>query len=329
MRLNSETSFHFVELDERQLRQLSDAQATWSNYVAARQEAAQVRGSMRWRTVKGGTYLVRVSPSGGETSLGPRDERTSALFENFHRRKAAAEARMSAMKKTLDEQRRLNRALRIGRTPAVVVRALAALDEAALADQFLTIGTHAMHAYETAAGVRVEQGAMATMDLDLLFDMNKLSTYSRRVRSAQSLIQVFRRADPTFRVKRDRLHTAVNDSGFEIDVVRRVARDQDPHPLRMSDDEDDFWAIQIDQGERIAGGRKFGQVVVAATGEMAWMPTLHPLDFIRLKRELGSRKTRDPLKAAKDRLQAGVVQQLWDRYLKFQETPADGAASAT
>jgi len=30
-----------------------------------------------------------------------------------------------------------------------------------------------------------------------------------------------------------------------VDIIRRVARDGDPHPLRMSDDEDDLWAAQV------------------------------------------------------------------------------------
>lgn len=169
-----------------------------------------MRGSMRWRTVKGGTYLIRVRPSGAETSLGPQTTDTIVTYENFRGRKAAAEARLAAMKKTLNEQRRLNRALRVGRTPGVVVRALVALDEAGMSEHFLTIGTHSIYAYETAAGVRVEPGAMATMDLDLLFDVNKLGTYKRRIQGAHSLIRVLRQVDPTFKVKRDPLHTAAH-----------------------------------------------------------------------------------------------------------------------
>jgi len=310
--------FHFVELDEAQLRQLSDAQAAWRNFQAAAKEAAEVRGSMRWKTVDGRTYLVRVSTTGAETSLGPQGERNRQLHDSFHARKTAAETRLKAMKAAIDVQRRLNRAFRVGRTPAVVVRSLAALDAAGLTDQFLTVGTHALYAYESAAGVRVEAGALATQDLDLLFDASQLRAYAAQMKrgDARSLINVFRKADPSFRVVRDRLQTAVNDAGFEIDIIRRRASGDDPHPLRMSDDEDDFWAVQVDQGEKIASGRKFAQLVVAPNGEMALMRTLHPLDFVRLKLELAKRPGRDPLKAPKDQLQARVVQQLWDNYLR-------------
>jgi hypothetical protein len=318
---------HFVELEEKQLRQLSDAQATWRNLLQARKDAVEVRGSMKWKTVGGRTYLVRVSSKGAETSLGPQDERTQAIHDAFHARKGPAEARLKAMKAALDEHRRLNRVFRVGRTPAVVVRSLAAIDEAGLSDQFLTVGTHALYAYETAAGVRVEPGAVATQDLDLLFEAGKLRTYAARMArsDARSLITVLRKADPTFRVKREQLQTAVNDAGFEIYIIRRHATGDDPHPMRMSDEEDDFWAVQVDQGEKIASSRKFEHLVVAANGEMALMRTLHPLDFIRLKQELAQRPGRDPLKAPKDRLQAQVVRQLWDTYLRHVVGPETAA----
>lgn len=316
--------FQLIELEERQLRQISDAQATWRHYANAREEAGEVRGSMKWKTVSGRQYLIRVSRTGAERGLGPRDEHTQGLFEAFHARKATADARLKAMRGALDEQRRLNRAFRVGRTPAVVVRCLAAIDEAGISDPFITVGTHALYAYETAAGVRVESGAVATRDLDLLFDARKLRTYTHRLKhnDARSLIGVLRKADPTFRVLRDQLQTAVNDAGFEVDVIRRLAAGDDPHPLRMSDDEDDFWAVQADQGGALASGRGFQQLVIAATGEMAWMRTVHPLDFARLKLELADRPGRDPLKAPKDRLQAAVAQQLWERYLRHLEAPA-------
>jgi hypothetical protein len=308
---------HLVELGEAQLRQLVDAQATWRAWQSARAEAGQVRGTMFWREAAGRSYLIRQTGR-QQKSLGPRDSRTEAMLEGFQRRKRPAEERLKSMKARLDEQRRLNRVYRVGRAPAVVVRTLAALDEAGIADKFIVIGTHALYAYEAAAGVLVSSGALATQDLDLLFDARKrlafLTTLERS--GLRTLIGVLKKADPTFRIRRDQLHTAVNDAGFEVDVVRRIAADGDPHPMPMSDSEDDFWAVQIDQGERLASARPFEQLVVASTGEMAMMRTVHPLDFVRLKLELAARKARDPLKAPKDRLQAEVVLAMWEGYLR-------------
>ena len=311
----------FVELTEAQLRQLSDAQALLRNLSESRLAAQDVRGSMRWKMVSGRDYLVRVSVTGAERSLGPRDERAEEIFRAFHRRKEQAQSRFKIMRERAVEMRRLNRAYKVGRTPSIVVRCINAIEEAGLSEQFLIVGTHAMYAYETAAGVRVQSGALATQDLDILFDMNKLRAFTTQMKHSgtRSLIDVLCRADPTFRVRQDKLETAINDSGFEIDIIRRTVVGNDPHPLRMSDEEDDFWAVQADQGQKMASGQKFEQMVVSATGEMAVMRTLHPLDFIRLKTELSQRNGRDPHKAPKDMLQAETVRLIWNEYLELVE----------
>ena len=308
-----------VELDESQLRELVNARSTWRAFTDARLEARQVRGSMVWKEVTGHTYLIRKSAGGAQKSLGRKNAETEAMYDSFQSRKERAEQRLKAMKDRVEEQRKLNRLYRVGRTPNVVVRVLAALEAADLGDNFMVIGTHAVYAYETAAGVLVDSGAMATRDLDLLFDARTRIAFATTLKRGvdQSLIRVLQKADPTFRVMPDQVQTAVNDSGFEIDIIRRTAAADDPHPTPMSDDEDDFWAVQVDQGERIASGKKFEHLVVAANGEMATMRTIHPVDFIRLKRELAARPDRDPQKAPKDRLQAEVVQQLWDDYLRL------------
>jgi hypothetical protein len=43
---------------------------------------------------------------------------------------------------------------------------------------------------------------------------------------------------------------------------------------------------------------------------MAVMNTMHPMDFVKIKRALGTYPTRDPLKRTKDLLQADLVEEL-------------------
>lgn len=111
------------------------------------------------------------------------------------------------------------------------------------------------------------------------------------------------------------LCTLVNASGFEIDVIRRVAGGRDEHPMRASSNEDDLWPVQVPSGDKLLGATPFEQIVVASTGEMARMRTIHPADFARVKRELGGRKDRDALKTRKDLLQAELIEQLTKQYL--------------
>ena len=102
----------------------------------------------------------------------------------------------------------------------------------------------------------------------------------------------------------------VNADGFEIDVVRRAAKDGDPHPLRVSQHDEDFWAVQISTGSPLLDGGHFEQAVIATSGHMAVMRAPTPGSFIRVKEKLAAMRTRDPLKARKDALHAQIVSQL-------------------
>ncbi|MDD5030421.1 MAG: GSU2403 family nucleotidyltransferase fold protein [Rhodoferax sp.] len=311
---NNYENFHFVELTEAQTRQQIDATACWHAWQAAAAAVAQVRGSMMWREQSGRKYLIRVSASGGQTSLGPQTPQNEQLYERFTARKASLQARHKQLQQTLAQQVRVNRALRVGRVPNVVVNMLNALAAAGLQDHFLTVGTHALYAYESACGVRVQTEATATQDIDLLLDTRQLIQFSTTLqRLDTSLLGIFQKVDKTFALRDDQKYTAVNAHGFEVDVIRRMANSRagsDPHPLRVSEFEDDFWAVQVPSGQALLDGGRFSQVVVATNGTMATMHVPLPQSFQRIKSALSDQPARDPLKRRKDVLQARVVQQL-------------------
>lgn len=305
-----------TENSENQLRQYADAAAVFHAHALAVKEAATVRGSMLWREVKGIRYLIRTSAAGAQHSLGPESDQTVAMFNSFMARKEQLAQRRTALGAKLEEMRKLNKVYRVGRTPQVVVTLLQVLENAGIAEQFLTVGTHALYAYESACGVRVGTEALATRDVDLLYDTRQhVAFVTSMQRLDSSLMGIFRKADKTFRIRPDQLQTAVNDEGFEIDVIRRHAVDGDPHPLPMSDKEDDLWAVQVPSGNQLVSARRHEQMVVSPRGDMALMRTVHPLDFVRIKTTLASAPGRDPIKRPKDALQAQVVQHLWDEYL--------------
>ncbi|WP_326533196.1 GSU2403 family nucleotidyltransferase fold protein [Pseudorhodoferax sp.] len=303
-------------LSEAQTRQYIDAESAWRALEEAQQAAQEVRGSMMWRTQAGRRYLVRVSASGAQTSLGPASDANTEIFERFTARKHGVQARLRQLRDTVEQHARVNRALRVGRVPTIVVDTLNALAKAGLQQHFLTVGTHALYAYETACGVRVRTEATATQDIDLLLDTRR---YLRFVTTMQrldtSLLGIFQKVDKSFALRGDQQYTAVNAAGFEIDVIRRAAQGSgadDPHPLRVSAFEDDFWAVQVPTGQALLGGGRFSQMVVALNGQMATMHAPSPDSFVRIKTGLGRRADRDPLKRRKDLLQAQVVQQLLD-----------------
>jgi hypothetical protein len=310
-----QTTF-FLDQSESQKRQFIDAETVFLALAKAQKAATEVRGSMLWRDLRGKSTLIRTSTSSAQKSLGPRSAETEAIYTSFMARKKTVQERQKALKSQLATQQRLNRALRVGRVPNVVVGVLNALESMGVQEHFMVVGTHALYAYETAAGVRITQEAMATRDVDMLFDTRKrIAFFSAMKKIDSSLIGVPRKVDPSFEVVDDQLYTARNQDGFEVDIIRRTAKDADPHPLRMSDDEDDFWAVQVSMGEKLQSARRMDQVVVATSGEMALMRTVHPLDFARIKQALSKQIGRDPNKRGKDALQADIVTELVAQHL--------------
>jgi hypothetical protein len=314
--LNMTASDYFFELSESQKRQYIDAETVFIALTQAKKAAAEVRGSMIWRELRGTRTLIRTSASGGQKSLGPHSDETAKLFDSFMSRKSRLEARVKALKTQLVVQQRLNRAHRVGRVPNIVVGVINALENAGVQEHFMVVGTHALYAFEMAAGVRVSEQAMATRDVDMLFDTRKRVSFCTAMKKLDSsLIGLLRKADPSFEVVADQHYTARNNDSFEVDIIRRSAAADDPHPMRMSDDEDDFWAIQVSMGEKLQSARHFDQVVVATSGEMALMRTIHPLDFSRIKKLLAQQEFRDANKRGKDTLQANIVTELVAQHL--------------
>jgi hypothetical protein len=282
----------------------------------ALQEAASVRGSMFWRLQNGSEYLIRTSATGLQKSLGPKTADLQIVYERFMQRKADSEERVKSLKASVQQHQRLNRALRVGRTPKDVIAVLQALAAAGLAKHFLTVGTNALYAYESAAGVRVQTDATATRDMDLLFDTRQRLQFATQLdRLGSSFLAVLRKADKSYRVRQGQRYTVVNQEGYEVDVIRRMAKDGDPHPMALSDHEDEIWPVQVGSGEALIAGRRFDALVIGTDGHMARMHVPHPLDFVRLKEKLSKSASRDPLKKSKDGLQAQLAQHLVDEYL--------------
>ena len=298
------------------MRQYIDAVAAFEAWEEALKEAEQVRGGMYWHKGAGAGYLVRTSPAGSEKSLGPRSAQTEALYEAFQHRKQQAQARLAGLKEALAKHKRMNRALRVGRVAPLIVQILRRLSEARLGEHFRVVGTHALYAYESAAGVAFDNEAVATRDIDLLWDVRRRMAFATALsRVDSSMLGVLRKVDATFKVRNAQKYTAVNQDGFEVDIIRRMKHAQDPHPIRMSDDEDDFWAAQAPRAQELLDAPGFSAVIVATDGDMARMNTLDPSALARFKRWMSGLPDRDPLKRRRDALQAQLVENVVRDYL--------------
>lgn len=320
---------HWHELSDLQKKQYIDAESVFTALRDAEKAAQTVRGSMLWRQISGKTYLIRTNADNSQKSLGPRTDETEAVYEKFMARKKWLSERVTGLRQALQLHQKLNRAHRVGRTPEIVVQILNQLHKSGISEHFLTVGTHALFAYESACGVRFAEEATTTQDIDLLMDTQKhLLLASTLEERNESLLSTLQKVDATFDLRDDQLYTAVNASGFEVDVIRRTAQNRDPHPLQVTSAERDFWAVQVGNGAQMASSARFAQMVVSASGHMALMTTLHPLTFSRLKQALANSPTRNPLKKSRDALQAQAVAQLVEEMLPHLLPPQADAPAA-
>ncbi|MEO5672291.1 MAG: nucleotidyltransferase domain-containing protein [Ramlibacter sp.] len=319
----------FAELTEAQKRQFLDAESVFEALEHAEAEGRRHRGSMFWREQDGRKYLIRMSANSRQKSLGVFSAETRKTFERFNQRKSAVEERVKQLRSEMETWRRMNKALRVGRTPDLLVDVLNVLARADVAQHFLLVGTNALYAYETAAGVRFPSDVMATRDADFLFDTRSRAEFLEVMKERDaSFIGLLRKADKTFQRHDTDNYTAVNSKGYEIDLIRRFPPDPEDageHPIHMTDHEDDLWAVRASMGEKLLSSQKFSQVVVGTNGGMARMTTVHPMAFARIKRALAKDRERDPLKARKDAMQARLVTRLIEAHLPhLQEKGAAG-----
>ena len=309
-----------LELRAAAARQYIDSVAVFEGHEEALVEAAQVRGGMYWHkgpaSAPEASYLVRTTPAGAETSLGSRSAHNEEIYGRFIERKRASDERLAGLKASLQEHRRLNRALRVGRVSPLIVDILNRLAASKLGEHFRVVGTHALYAYEAAASITFDADAVATRDIDLLWDTRKRMQFATRLAKIDSsMLGVLKKVDATFRIRNSQKYTAVNKEGFEVDIIRREAVDDDPHPLRLSDDEGDFWVAQAPNAHLLLDSPAFSAVIVASNGDMARMNTLHPLAFSKFKRWMAQQPDREPAKRGRDALQARLVEEAVQQYL--------------
>lgn len=307
----------YLPLPDNAARQVIDSTTVFDESVRVQAQARPYAGGMYWKRQKGYQYLVKTQPDNRQHRIGPRSPETERIFAEFTARKSEVEARLKSLRGALTDAERLNKALKAGRVPSMVVSVLQTIDNAGLGEHFTVVGTHALYAYETAAGVRIVQGALATQDVDLLWDARRRVRFLTDLRKLDSsMLRVLQLADPTFQRKEGQNGTAINAKGFEVDFLRRQPEGEDPHPFRFSDDEDDLWPVQAMRASVLTNAPRFEHVVISATGRMTLMRTIVPEAFVEFKRWMAEKAPQRPEpKRRRDRRQAAIVQTLLDEGL--------------
>ncbi len=161
---------NYYPLGDNAARQMIDSSTIFEEHRRVATLARKFSGGMYWKRQDGYEYLVKTLPDNRQHRLGGRTPESERVYENFVKDKTEVEGRLRDLTAALVDAERLNKALKVGRVPALAVAVLQAIEAAGLGKHFTVVGTHALYAYESAAGVRIVQGALATQDVDLLWD---------------------------------------------------------------------------------------------------------------------------------------------------------------
>jgi len=311
------------ELSHQQRLALVNTGQLLSGWQAARDQVRSHAYGLRWKTIHGQKRLFRQRDRLGHGSVVRADaEEAERLLREFHDGKERARARFASLSGKVDEQARLNRALRLPRAPGVVARICRALDAANLSRDFVVIGTNAMFAYESAAGVHFSTELLASGDVDLLHDARKGLTLVSRKLGGEGLAGLLKKADRSFQPLRKRHFRAANDEGFLVDLVTPLRPMADPDAISFGTD--DLVASEVPGLQWLVNSPKLEAVVIDERGWPFPMRVPDPRAFALHKAWLSQRSDRDAVKRPRDLGQARAVAAAIEAHLpQFPFVPGD------
>lgn len=300
----------FIPIEPSALRQLAASRTLFDHHTELMSQTPRFAASMRWQTIGGEDRLCKVDVDGQVHDLGPRSADRAGLLERYLSDQAQWREALAACRVEMRQCENLHRAHGVNRVPRVVVGILNALQHQGLAQFYRVIGTHALYAYEVAAGVSFDPESTATNDVDLLWDVQQRLRLVRELRAAgMSMVQLLQTVDPTFERDEMQKESAMNATGFAVDFLRR----QEPagsEPFSISDVEGDVYPVQAENAQQFLNSPVFEQLVIGIDGSMALMRTVDPRVFVDFKRWMSALPTRDFIKRSRDRRQADAVEQL-------------------
>lgn len=301
-------------LSNQQRLHLVNSEQLYENYRAALEHTKSYTYGMRWKRGREVDYLFRGADRlGGGKLLGRRSPETERILQAFQEGKAAAALRLDAIERQLDEQARLNRALRLGRVPRVVSRIMREIDAAGMLASFTVLGTQAMYAYEAAAGVQFLLELLASGDVDLLYDTRKAITLASRKLDGAGLLGLLRKADRSFECIRKRGFRAANAGQFMVDLIVPPRSMRDATPITFGTD--DLVASEVPGLQWLINAPKLAACAIDEEGWPATFRVPDPRAFALHKAWLASRPDREPVKKPRDLAQAKAVASMVVEYM--------------
>jgi hypothetical protein len=316
------------ELTAEQRRIAIDIAQLYEHLIDLRAERATFRGGLHWKKVAGHDYLVNtIGRHRGNRSLGPRSPKTEQAYREFTETKHDLDLRLRSINQEIARQARFCVAAGVNRVPRLAADIVRSLDASGLLGSHLIIlGSHALYAYEMAAGVQLKAGLLQTEDLDTLLNTRSEIELAGSARSA-GLLGILQRVDRTFMPQRKRSFRAVNAKGFMVDLIR--APIDSSAGLMSIGGGLDLIAEPLRGLEWLTALPLTTQIVIAGNGFPVRFVVPEPRVFALHKLWVSLQPTRDLIKRKRDLRQAEAVVQLSLDYFNLRfDDPAIRALPA-
>ncbi len=300
---------NYSDLSEMQVKVYHDAALALEAHRIATANLSPYMGWMYFKKVGQREYLFHaLDRKNNGRSLGARSPETEAQLAQWLAEKEQANAAFSRATQALDEQRQLTRALRLGRFPKVAAKLMRQLNLAGVAEHFVVVGTNALYAYESLAGVRFVSDLTATKDFDLLWDSRQRIVFMATDAAATEggLMPILKKVDKTFTRNTERSFQAINADGFAIEVLRPELPKEPP----LLAEGDGITPIHLKGLDYLLTAPLVTETVIAEDGYPLQITVPDPAVFALHKRWVADQPDRRADKARRDRKQAQAVEEL-------------------
>lgn len=300
---------NYVALSDTQTKVFHDAELASQAYRAALKAFVPYQGWMYFKKVGAREYLFHaLDRRNNGKSMGARSAETEAKLAEWLAAKAGAEAAFTRAAAALEEQRRFCKAARLGRLDKTAAKLLRQIEQAGMAERFVVVGTHALHAYEAMAGVHFISDLTATRDFDILWDAGQRVVVldTAKPEPTTGLMAILKKVDKTFTRNEERTFQALNADGFAVEVLRP---EQPREPARIGF-MDGITPIRVKGQDDLLAPGVLSETVIAEDGYPILLRVPDPAAFVLHKLWVSQRKDRNPGKATRDKRQALALAQL-------------------
>ena len=289
-------------------RAIANLEMAHHQWVDSRRALEELPVSMFWQAKDGQDYLaVKQLSTDSGTTLGPRSANLEAKLLAFTETKAALKARIAIADPLIRDRAAQYRALRLPVLPDRQAEILRKLDiEGLLRNDLLVVGTNAFAAYELACNAKFPVGNEETEDFDLAWCKNTRVSLAaiapdQAKADRRSLFAVLRSIDPTYKINPKNPYQAVNDFGYEVELLAAPST----HPLPRGSAFDPM--ASLTEQEWLLRGQPLSCVVATVRLRACPLYVPDPRWMALHKLWLSQKPKRDRTKRPKDERQGNVL----------------------